>query len=444
MEITLPRPHMLSRRRPGPLTATRAARGRYAPRDAIVDHLAEVAVIALPRERPCAEEFLRRIGRELKIRFYQASTQRNYRRVLEVFLRWLARPPHAATPEDVREFLELLVDGGASSSWVAVHLSALRTAFDKMCGQALTLGLEIPRRRKRLPVVLSGAEVVRVLEAAPSLRDKLMLGLMYAGGLRVSEVVRLRWRDVDFDRKQLRIRLGKGRKDRMATLPHCLEATLGSLKRLAGAEDFLFAGARTGRYVSKRTVQRAMARAVAIAGIEKRATPHTLRHSFATHLLENGTDIRFIQALLGHARLETTVIYTKVARTVARTVQSPLDALMGAGDAPKVAREAVAPAGKSVGTMRVFLERTSGSGADAGCAARVVIQSERGPLELGGIVVREARKGWVGMQLPPLEAWESTLVWLEPEQRERIESPEFYRLLQSVLTKRYLAVMRRS
>ncbi len=290
-------------------------------------------------------------------------------------------------------------------------------------------------------MVLSGAEVVRVLEAAPSLRDKLLLGLMYAGGLRVSEVVRLRWHDVDLDRKQLRIRLGKGRKDRMATLPQCLEPTLGSLKKLAGAKDFLFAGARPGRYVSKRTVQRAMARAVAIAGIEKRATPHTLRHSFATHLLENGTDIRFIQALLGHARLETTVIYTKVARTVARTVQSPLDALLGSGDARKLAREAVKPAGKSVGTMRVSLEAPRGP--NAGCAARIEILTERGPLELGGIVVREERKGWVGMQLPPLEAWESVLVWLEPEQRERIESPEFYRLLQSVLTERYLAVMGR-
>ncbi len=160
MEMTLPRPRMLPRRRPGSLTIARAARGRYAPRDAIVDHLAEEAVVSLARERPSAEEFLRRIRRELKIRFYQASTQRNYRRVLEVFLRWLARPPHAATREDVREFLELLVDGGASSSWVAGHLSALRTTFDKMCGQALTpcrlrqKSLRQPPRRR--PLLLAG------------------------------------------------------------------------------------------------------------------------------------------------------------------------------------------------------------------------------------------------------------------------------------------------
>ena len=102
------------------------------------------------------------------------------------------------------------------------HLAAMRTAFDKMCGGSITSGLEIPRRRQHLPIVLSGKEVVRLLEAAPSLRDKLLLGLLYAGGLRVSEVVRLRWQDVDFDRKQLRIVAGKGRKDRMALLPQSL------------------------------------------------------------------------------------------------------------------------------------------------------------------------------------------------------------------------------
>jgi len=111
------------------------------------------------------------------------------------------------------------VDGGASSSWVSIHLSALRTVFDKMCGLNCTLGLMTPRRPKRLPVVLSTDEVSRLLQAAPSLRDKLLLGLMYATGLRVSEVVRLRWHDIDFDRRAIRVWQGKGRKDRDVMLP---------------------------------------------------------------------------------------------------------------------------------------------------------------------------------------------------------------------------------
>ena len=116
--------------------------GRYAPHQSIVDHLAPGhAVVELDHEQPNAEEFHRRIDRELKIRFYQAPTRKSYRVVVVGFLRWLGRPPHTATREDVRDWLELLVDGGASSSWVSVHLSALRTMFDKLCGRSITLGL---------------------------------------------------------------------------------------------------------------------------------------------------------------------------------------------------------------------------------------------------------------------------------------------------------------
>jgi hypothetical protein len=188
------------------------ARGRYAPRSRIDDRFAVTPPVV--QGCPSAADFLENIVRKLRIRFYQPKAVRSYRNALQSFLRWFGGAPHQVTREDVREFLLYLVDAGASSSWASINLSAIRTAFDKMCGRSVTLGLATPRRPKRLPVVLSVEEVGRLLQAAPSLHDKLLLGLMYATGVRVSEVVRLRYRDVDFDRRLINVWQGKGRSDR--------------------------------------------------------------------------------------------------------------------------------------------------------------------------------------------------------------------------------------
>jgi site-specific recombinase XerD len=324
------------------------ARGRYARRDTVEDY-AKVAhpVIHLAADRPTADRFLQVIVRELKIRCYQQKTIKAYRNAVGKFLRWFGALPHQVTREDVRNYLETLVDGGADSSWISTNLSAIRTTFDKLCGASVTLGLASPRRRKKLPVVLSRHEMIRLLEAAVSLRDKLAMGLMYATGVRVSEVVRLRWRDFDFDRLTVNVwkatehgqralpeRRAVGsqiqRTDRVVMLPETFRPLLQQLSRQFAPEDFVFPGEKPGRYLSPQTVRRAMARAVRLAGIAKKAAPHSLRHGFACHLLEDGTDIRFSQQFLGHVRLETTTIYTKVAQPRAPQ-RSPLDALTGAG-----------------------------------------------------------------------------------------------------------------
>jgi site-specific recombinase XerD len=414
------------------------ARGRFAPRAQLEDCL-EVGV-AVVSGRPDAEAFLEQIVRELRIRFYQPTTIRNYRRALRCFLRWLGAPPHRATREDVREYLLYLVDAGASCSWVAIHLAAIRTSFDKMCGRSITLGLASPRRPQRLPVVLSTQEVSRVLQAAPTLRDKLLLGLMYATGMRVSEVVRLRYRDVDIDRRLINVWQGKGRVDRQVMLPKTFEPLLQQAAKNFAAQDFLFPASRPGRHLSARTAQRAMQRAVEMAAIGKRATPHTLRHSFACHTFENGCDIRYIQKLLGHVRLETTTLYVKVAKpTDGCGVKSPLDLLADNSKPPAAAQPALP--GQPVGNLQIHLQPPP-AGEDAATSvsrrAKVTLAIDGGgrPIYLTGIVAQEVRPGWVTLEVPPLEQWEESLRWLTPLQRERVASPGFFRLLQQEIPHR--------
>ena len=405
-------------------------RGRYAPRGRVEDRWQPLhAVVDLDGEQPTASEFMSRILRELKIRFYKQPSIRSYRTILGNFLRWFGNRPHLITREDVRCYLEVLVDGGVGSSWVSVHISAIRTAFDKMCGRSVTLGLQTPRKAKRLPIVLSPQEVIRLLEAAPSLRDKLLLGLMYATGMRVSEVVKLRYRDLDFNRRVINVWQGKGRTDRQVMLPLSFEPVLKGLASAYDADEYLFPGERVGRHLSPRTARRVMARAVQIAGIRKAASPHSLRHSFATHLFENNTDVRRIQKLLGHAKLETTMIYTKVAARSTDAVQSPLDVLA------QVQRE---QRPKPVGRLRA--ELTLRKNEDTPTADVVLhILTEPRTIRLRGIVIREPRPGWVTLDVPPLEAWREPLKWLTREERERVESPDFYRTLQEHLTQKYMS-----
>lgn len=405
-------------------------RGRYAPRQRVNDQL-EVSN-SVVQGCPDTNEFIDRIIREMRLRFYQPKTIKSYANALRALLRWFGGSPHRLTREDVREYLLYLVDAGASSAWVSVNLSAIRTAFDKMCHRQVTLGLASPRRPKKLPVVLSVPEVQRLLQATPSLGDKLLLGLMYATGMRVSEVARLRYRDLDFDRKLINVWQGKGRSDRQVMLPETFSPLLNQLAENSPQDDYLFPGANQGRHVSPRTAERIMARAVRISGIRKRATPHTLRHSFATHTFENGCDIRHIQKILGHVRLETTTIYVKVAKPAdGQSIPSPLDVTTRSMNSRN---PSTSPA---VGQLRIHVKTESG---EKHRQAKVTlgIQTDTRPVYLTGIVAKEIRPGWVSLDIPPLEKWEEPFRWFTPQQRERIESPEFYELLQREIPKRLL------
>jgi site-specific recombinase XerD len=183
------------------------------------------------------------------------------------------------------------------------------------------------REPRKIPVVLSPEEVTRLLEAAPGPKYKAALSAAYAAGLRVSEVVALKVSDIDSERLLLRIEQGKGRKDRFAMLSPKLLELLRDWYRIARPAVWLFPGQDPMLPMTTRQFNRAVHAAAAMAEIKKRVTPHTLRHSFATHLLEQKTDVRLIQVLLGHAKLDTTALYAQVATNVIRAVMSPLDRL---------------------------------------------------------------------------------------------------------------------
>lgn len=291
----------------------RLARGHGARRGIYDDALAATHVVVdLEREGTTAAQMLRLIEREMRLRFYKPRSVKAYCSALKQFLGWLGTPPAEANRELLRQYLEMLVDGGASASWVAVNLSAIRTAFDKMCGASITTGLVTPRQRLRPPRVLSREQVVALLGCIASPRHRLVATLIYATGLRVSEAIRLRVRDVELDRDQIVVWRGKGGKRRVVPLPMRLRAPLASLG--SKPQQYLFPSSIANRHLGPRGVQRALRSAAHLANLGEGVTCHTLRHSFATHLLEDGMDIRVIQSLLGHERLETTHIYTTYQR----------------------------------------------------------------------------------------------------------------------------------
>lgn len=390
-----------------------------------------IAVVDLEDPTLTWSRFIRAIFREFKLIGYRDNTKVSYRSVLLSFARWLGISPPRVSREHVREYLEYLVDSGLEMTTVAVHLSCIRTVFDKLCFVDLTLGIATPRKGKHLPIVLSRPEVERLLMCAVSLRDKLLLGLMYACGLRVSEVVKLRWRDIDIERNLITVYHGKGDVDRQVMLPNSYRSLFAKLKQAKG-DRYLFPSEdprRHGseRYLSVRTVQRVMKRTRRLAGITKLATPHSLRHSFATHSFEDGCDIRRIQKVLGHASLDTTTIYLKTAVAPSSTeMPSPLDTLgVSVAGSPKVA--------VFYDRVTTHLKKFAG---ESFTRVTIEIRSGRKRCFLLGTQIFEERSGFWSMRVPPQEDWEMELASLAKPDREMLETAEFYEHLRSELVRK--------
>ena len=266
---------------------------------------------------------------DMQLRNLAPATQRNYIYHVARFASYYGLSPERLDLEDIRQFhLYLLNDRKYSPEAVNQSVSAVKFLY--------TVTLEMPwsdehfpraRRQHKLPIVLSPEEVVQFFDHVPSLRYRAALMTCYGAGLRVSEAVALKITDIDSKRMLLRVEQGKGRKDRYTMLSPRLLEVLRTWFRAARPEYWLFPSWRTGRHLNASALQTACRDACLRSHLAKRITVHTLRHSFATHLLENGADIRIIQVLLGHSQINTTAHYTRVSPQIVSATLSPLDRL---------------------------------------------------------------------------------------------------------------------
>jgi site-specific recombinase XerD len=274
---------------------------------------------------------------DMRMRKLEPKTQAGYLRAVRQLAVFLKGSPDTATIEDLRRFQLDMVDRGTSPITLNATITGLKFFFDVTLDRAALMAkmqpVHVPRT---LPVVLSRDEVARLIAAAPNQKYQTALSIAYGTGLRVSEVIALKVSDIDSQRMTLRVEQGKGDKDRYAMLSPVLLERLRSWWRVAHAQGkmlpngWLFPGLNPVDPLSTRQLNRAIHAAAEAAQIDKRVSMHTLRHSFATHLLEQKVDIRVIQVLLGHKRLETTSIYTHVATEILREVVSPLERLQPA------------------------------------------------------------------------------------------------------------------
>ena len=271
---------------------------------------------------------------DMRMRKLSPKTQTHYLRAVRQFAGYLGRSPDTATVEDLRRYQLHLVDHGTSPVSLNAAITGLKFFFTITADQAGLMARMQPVRVPRtLPVVLSREEVSRLIVAAGNLKHQTALSVAYGAGLRASEVISLKVSDIDSQRMTLRIEQGKGHKDRYAMLPPVLLERLRVWWSVAHAQGkmldggWLFPGLNPIEPLSTRQLNRAIHAAAEAARIDKRVSMHTLRHSFATHLLEQKVDIRVIQVLLGHKKLETTALYAQVATDILREVVSPLEAV---------------------------------------------------------------------------------------------------------------------
>ncbi len=268
------------------------------------------------------------LRRELVSRKYSPKTIKTYLYYNEDFLRFAKRNSTEVTNEDIKNYLFYLAEKKwESASSLNIAINALKFYYGDVLNRGFVYDIMRPKKDNKLPVVLSKEEVSKILSSVTNIKHRALLMLAYSAGLRVSEVVKLRVEDIDAQRKLIHIRGAKGRKGRYTLLSEVTLKTLHLYRDEFKPNEWLFPGAEKGRHISIRTAQSIFEHANERAGIVKDVTIYSLRHSFATHLLESGTDLRYIQELLGHQSSKTTEIYTHASSRSLSKIINPLDTM---------------------------------------------------------------------------------------------------------------------
>lgn len=270
---------------------------------------------------------MKKLETELKIRGFSPETVKAYTRHNKSFLSFIKKKPDSMLEDDLKAYLAYLIsDKKLNPSTVALVRSSLLFFYNQVLGKGFS-GIKTPKIQRNPPAVLSKEEVKILIDACVTDKSRLLIEFLYSSGLRVSECLSLRVEDIDFNERICVVKQGKGKKDRITVLSENLAQHLKDyLKKQGFSSDLIFRN-KKGEGLSSRNAQKIVSGAAKRAGISKSVTPHKLRHSFATHLLDSGVSIRVIQELLGHANLQTTQIYTHVSRDHIRRVKSPLDDL---------------------------------------------------------------------------------------------------------------------
>ena len=268
------------------------------------------------------KDLLTKIESELKLRNYSQRTIKSYLACLGDYFRFVQTVGKDADIAKIKEFLSKKQAIGQSSRTINVYIHAIKYFHQEIMKSSLPFDIRYAKTASKLPVVLSRAEIELILNNIPNQKHRLIITIAYAGGLRVGEITNLKIKDVNIEELTIHLKGAKGNKDRITILP---EKTKDEIKKFIFGKnnnDFVFTSERGGK-LTERTAQKIFENALKKSKISKDATFHSLRHSFATHLLENGTDVRYVQELLGHANIRTTQIYTKVTNPMLKNIKSP-------------------------------------------------------------------------------------------------------------------------